>query len=182
MKTAEILAEVSRFPAKHCVLTGGEPMIARGIHDLAAELAARGFHITIETAGTMPPAGIICHLASISPKMPNSTPHPDEIGAEWIARHEKTRHRPGLLAEWTASYPFQLKFVVAREDDAREALEYVDKERPGLARDKIFLMPEGTTSEVLRQREEWLIGFCQDTGCRFGDRLHIRLFGNKRGT
>jgi 7-carboxy-7-deazaguanine synthase len=49
-------------------------MVARGIHSLAEQLRALGKHITIETAGTIPPAGIACDLASISPKLANSTP------------------------------------------------------------------------------------------------------------
>ena len=47
----EILAEVERHPAAHVVLTGGEPMIAKELPDLASRLRAGGKHITIETGG-----------------------------------------------------------------------------------------------------------------------------------
>ena len=67
MEVPEILEEVGKFPARHVVLTGGEPMIARDIHALAAGLREAGYHITIETAGTVAPAGIACDLASICP-------------------------------------------------------------------------------------------------------------------
>src|SRR5215475_11556483 len=50
-----LVAEVLRHPAAHVVLTGGEPMIAPELPDLAARLRAAGKHITIETAGTIPP-------------------------------------------------------------------------------------------------------------------------------
>ncbi|MCS7009272.1 MAG: 7-carboxy-7-deazaguanine synthase QueE, partial [Chthoniobacterales bacterium] len=56
----QIIDKVVSFPAHHCVLTGGEPMIAKNIHTLAAELHRLGKHITIETAGTIPPDGICC--------------------------------------------------------------------------------------------------------------------------
>ena len=56
MSIDQILAEVEKHPAAHVVLTGGEPMVARGIHELAARLRAVGKHITIETAGTIAPA------------------------------------------------------------------------------------------------------------------------------
>ena len=59
-------------------------MIAPGIHELAATLRKAGYHITIETAVTIPPAGIACDLASISPKLANSTPSPEEIYSVWI--------------------------------------------------------------------------------------------------
>ena len=58
MSLHEILLKVDSFPAQHCVLTGGEPMVADGIHALATALKERGKHITIETAATIPPKGI----------------------------------------------------------------------------------------------------------------------------
>src|ERR1051325_255208 len=38
---------------RHVVVTGGEPMIAKGIGELTRKLAEHGYHITIETAGTV---------------------------------------------------------------------------------------------------------------------------------
>ena len=68
MEVEEIIAEVTPYPAKHVVLTGGEPMIAPGIYELAFQLQERGYHITIETAATVPPKGIaMCVWLSISP-------------------------------------------------------------------------------------------------------------------
>src|SRR4051812_43256401 len=84
----QIVAEVERHPAAHVVLTGGEPMVAKDLPELARALRQSGWHITIETAGTVLPAGIACDLASISPKLSHSTPRPGEISQEWIARHE----------------------------------------------------------------------------------------------
>ena len=61
---AQILAEIERHPfARHVVLTGGEPMIAKEIRVLAAEIKKTGRHITIETAATVAPQGIACDLA-----------------------------------------------------------------------------------------------------------------------
>src|SRR6187397_86153 len=50
MSVAEILSAVEQWPGRHVVLTGGEPMVARGIRELAEALRARGMHITVETA------------------------------------------------------------------------------------------------------------------------------------
>lgn len=93
-----ILEEVQKHPARHCVLTGGEPMIARGIHELAAALRADGLHITIETAGTIPPSDIACDLASLSPKLSNSTPNATAIESSWVDRHEKRASSPASCA------------------------------------------------------------------------------------
>ena len=48
--------------------------------------------------------------------------------------------------------------------------------------EKILLMPEGITQEALRARQTWLVEVCKRTGWRYSPRLHIDLFGNKRGT
>ncbi|MBI2496915.1 MAG: 7-carboxy-7-deazaguanine synthase QueE, partial [Opitutae bacterium] len=50
LRVDEIIAEVRKNPARHVVLTGGEPMIAPGIRELAAELKQLGYHLTVETA------------------------------------------------------------------------------------------------------------------------------------
>src|SRR4051812_11724532 len=64
MTVPEIVGAVRVHPARHVVLTGGEPMIAKGVRELAAELKRLGYHITIETAATIAPDGIACDLAS----------------------------------------------------------------------------------------------------------------------
>jgi 7-carboxy-7-deazaguanine synthase len=164
------------------VLTGGEPMVAKGIHELAAALKDAGKHITIETAGTIAPDGIACDLASLSPKLTNSTPSVELAGAAWVERHEKNRVQPEILRQWIDSYPFQLKYVVSDEAQLAEIqglLLSLDKPVPVW---KTLLMPEGVTVETIEARKNWLIDACKLHGFRFCSRLHIDLFGNTRGT
>lgn len=182
MSVDRILEEVGKFPARHCVLTGGEPMIARGIHELAAALHARDRHITIETAGTVSPGGIACDLASISPKLANSTPVSGEAEEAWVARHESTRLQPEILREWVNSYPFQLKFVVSEPSDMAGIESVITSIGAPVPPEKILLMPEGTDDVALDARSSNLLAICREKGYRFCDRLHIRLFGNSRGT
>ena len=66
MSSEEILDEIRKYPTQNCVITGGEPMIAKGIHDLAAQIKAMDKHITIETAGTVSPDGIPCDRSAQS--------------------------------------------------------------------------------------------------------------------
>src|SRR5262249_44631393 len=68
-----IFEEVRSHPARHVVVTGGEPMIAPEIVALTQRLRDAGLHITIETAGTVF-RPVACDLMSISPKLANSTP------------------------------------------------------------------------------------------------------------
>src|SRR3569623_1543668 len=72
----EIVAEIERLKTaeiKHVVLTGGEPMLFAELIPLSQRLSTAGFHITVETAGTLD-LPVTCDLMSISPKLANSTP------------------------------------------------------------------------------------------------------------
>lgn len=178
----EILAEVARHPAGHVVLTGGEPMVAAGIHDLAGALRAAGKHITIETAGTVAPAGIACDLASLSPKLRNSTPTEEKAGKAWAERHERTRFQPEVLAAWVRDYDFQLKFVVSDPSDVAEIDLVIQQIGVQIPPWKIQLMPEGIDPVTLNSRRDWIVELCLKRGFRFCQRLHIELFGNTRGT
>lgn len=181
MSVGQILAEVSQHPAQHCVLTGGEPMVAKGIHDLAQELHAAGKSITIETAATVPPDGIACDLASLSPKLRNSAPD-HRLPDVWRQKHEKLRLQPDVICAWLDHCAFQLKFVVRSPRDLDEIqllLRAVDRKIPP---SKILLMPEGTSAEVLRLRIDDLVQMCKQHGYRFCHRLHVELFGHTRGT
>jgi 7-carboxy-7-deazaguanine synthase len=178
---AEIVAEVSRHPVQHVVLTGGEPMIAAELPALATALRAAGIHLTIETAATIAPNGIACDLASLSPKLRNSTPPPAQFGAAWTERHEAARWQPEVVAAWLRTYQFQLKFVVATETDVAEVESLLAQLPVRPPRHKVLLMPEGSTRETLAARTAWLVALCRDRGYRFAPRLHIEWFGNKRG-
>jgi len=177
----QIIAQVSTFPARHVVLTGGEPMIASGIHELATEIKGLGHHITIETAATVLPEGIPCDLASLSPKLANSAPD-DRLPASWREKHERLRWQPEVVRGWLTQYPYQLKFVVASAADVEEIEGLLCELAEPVPRAKILLMPEGTSLEVLHSRAIWLAELCKNRGYRYAPRLHIALYGNRRGT
>ncbi|EDY19716.1 Radical SAM domain protein [Chthoniobacter flavus Ellin428] len=182
MSIAEIFARVDAFPATHVVLTGGEPMVAKGIHELAQRFREAGKHITIETAGTIAPEGIACDLASLSPKLGNSTPLEGEIAEGWRERHEKARLQPEVLRAWIERHPFQLKFVVEQSSDVEEIEALLDRIGAPIPPHKVQLMPQGTDLQTIHGREESLIDLCKRRGYRYCHRLHIALFGNTRGT
>jgi 7-carboxy-7-deazaguanine synthase len=173
----DLLTEVRSFPAKHVVVTGGEPMIAPEISALTRALDAAGLHITIETAGTV--AGFVsCHLMSISPKLRNSTPW-DRDNGRFAAQHERLRYQPAVLRQLIENYDYQLKFVVVSPADVPE-IEEIQRELkadPG----RVMLMPEGINSETVRERGRWLVEICKEKGFRFSPRLHIDLWGDRRG-
>ncbi|MEO5959446.1 MAG: 7-carboxy-7-deazaguanine synthase QueE [Opitutaceae bacterium] len=178
----QIVAEIERHPfARHVVLTGGEPMIAKEIRTLAAALKESGRHITIETAATVAPAGIACDLASLSPKLLNSAPDPIEHTA-WRKKHEATRWQPEVVRAWIDAYPYQFKFVVAQAQDVDELEYMLAALKREIPRHKVLLMPEGTTLEATRACAPWLGELCKARGYRYAHRLHLELYGNRRGT
>ncbi|MCC5790448.1 MAG: 7-carboxy-7-deazaguanine synthase QueE [Opitutales bacterium] len=177
----EILTRIKAFPSKYVVLTGGEPMVARDLPELARRLSEEGYHVTIETAATLPPEGIPCDLASLSPKLSNSTPRQGEITPTWIRKHEDLRLQPEVIAAWLTKYPWQLKFVIQSPDDLAE-VEALLAELAIADPARVILMPEGTDPQTLHQRNQWLSGICKEKGFRLGPRLHVDLYGNTRGT
>jgi 7-carboxy-7-deazaguanine synthase len=168
-----IWAAVDAYPARYVVVTGGEPMMAREIVELTRGLRARGLHITVETAGTVF-AAVECDLMSISPKLANSTPE-----GEWAERHERLRIQAEVLRRLMADYNYQLKFVVARAEDIGEVRDLVRTLDADAG--KVMLMPEGIEAGVLRERGVWLAEVCKREGFRFSPRLHVELWGNRRG-
>lgn len=182
MTTDEIVSQVLAFPARHVVLTGGEPMTARDIHVLADSLRVHGRHITIETAGTLPPGNIACDLASISPKLANSTPSIGTISEAWVERHERTRLQPAIIRQWIERYEFQLKFVVEGPADLEEIRTLIATLGDDVPPWKILLMPQGIDLDVLASRDDFLLEACKTYGYRYCHRLHIQLFGNTKGT
>ena len=173
MGVTDIVAEVRRYPAAHVVVTGGEPMIQPEMVPLTERLRALGLHITIETAGTVFQP-VACDLMSISPKLSNSTP-----GGSFAEPHDRLRIQPTVLRELMARYEYQLKFVVENPEDIAEIralLEALDAPR-----ERVILMPEGTEHAQLAERSQWLAEICKEEGFRFSPRLHIDLWGSRRG-
>jgi 7-carboxy-7-deazaguanine synthase len=176
----EIIRQVAVHSARHVVLTGGEPTIMPDFAPLCAALKDANHHITVETAATVfTPAKI--DLASLSPKLANSTPHHRD-GGRFAAMHEKQRLNIEVSQQWIDSAPdFQLKFVVASLRDMDEIDAVLAKLKRWSPSD-VLLMPEGTDQPTLDSRAEWIAQTCKQTGFRFCPRLHIALYGNRRGT
>ena len=178
----EIVARVREYPARHVVLTGGEPMLARGIEDLAGMLKEAGYHITIETAGTIEPDGVACDLASLSPKLADSTPDAEQFGEGWSKRHEESRIQQEVLNAWAVAYSCQFKFVVSDSGDLEEIEKILEGVTPRPELGRVLLMPEGTNSAALQERSQIVAELCKETGYRFCPRLHIDLYGDTKGT
>lgn len=175
----QIVRRAKAYPARHVVLTGGEPMIMSDVVALCDALKAEGYHLTIETAATVYQP-VRLDLASLSPKLSNSTPTDREPG-RFARAHERHRLNIGVIQKFIDAAPdFQLKFVVSHEPDLEEidaVLGQLCRWRPA----DVLLMPEGTDAQTLSERGGWVAEACKQRGFRFCPRLHIALYGNRRG-
>jgi 7-carboxy-7-deazaguanine synthase len=75
---------------------------------------------------------------------------------------------------------YQLKFVIEEASDVEEVRDILAQLR-GVDPAKVLFMPQGTTHEELARRGAWLVEVCKQHGYRYCPRLHIELYGNRRG-
>ncbi len=179
LAVAEVAQRVAAYECRHVVLTGGEPMLFAELVPICEELKRLGLHLTIETAGTLY-LPVACDLMSISPKRANSTPAVEEAGG-WAQRHERCRHVPAVVRRLTSEYPYQLKFVIDTPGDCADVEDYL-REFPTIERERVLLMPQGTSADRLAAIGNWLQPYCAEHGLRYCPRKHIEWFGLARGT
>jgi len=157
---------------KNVMLTGGNPSIVKELPQICEVLSE--WHITLEDNGTIYRENLKVDLVSLSPKLSNSIPE---------GRHRETHIK--FIANWNAyekwitNYNYQLKFVIQNELDILEALRIINY--ISADKSKVYFMPEGRTREELAQRRVWLAENCISLGVNYTDRLHIIIYGDKRG-
>jgi organic radical activating enzyme len=163
-----ILEEAMAFPCRRVVLTGGEPLESPLFVPLLRALGSCGFAVEVETSGTLPPpAGVDRAIQwNVSLKLAGS-------GVE-EAKRISTEAVRGFL-----SHEAWWKFVVTDDADVAEVLRLA--ERFALPRGRILLQPEAVRREDLLDRSPWVIEACKRHGFRFSPRLHILLWGARRG-
>ncbi|MEM7665999.1 MAG: 7-carboxy-7-deazaguanine synthase QueE [Pseudomonadota bacterium] len=167
---AEVAERIAALGQKRLVITGGEPLMQGGaIADMLAHLP--DIEVEIETNGTTKaPAHVDIRVDqyNVSPKLAHSG---NEAELALI---------PERLDFYASDPRAFFKFVIAAPEDVQEVLELQRRHR--IKSNHIFLMPEGTTSEALRDKQIWLSDLCLQHGFRMSDRLHIHLYGDERGT
>lgn len=173
----DLAADVLGISCEHVVLTGGEPMLQSAIVPLSQALRDAGRFVTVETAGTVF-RPVAADLMSISPKLSNSAPR--EAG-RWQRRHERDRDRFDVIERLIESYHYQFKFVIDRPNDLDEVQAYLQR-HPGIRADRVWVMPQGISTEELSHRTEWLAPLARQLGFQLSPRRHIELFGHVRGT
>lgn len=170
LSEADAAAQILALGQQRLVITGGEPLLqGAALARMVALLP--GMSIEIETNGTVAPHPDIDRLVAqynVSPKL-------DHAGNSRI-----NALIPERLSVWSKKPKAYFKFVISAPEDLAQVLELRDAY--AIPAQRIFVMPEGTESEILRRRERWLAPLALKHGLRLSDRLHIHLYGDTRGT
>jgi len=161
------------------VITGGEPMIhAVQLADLVKRLRADRYQVTIETAGTIYNEEVRPTLWSLSPKLAHSAPDPEL----WPNEHRMHIARNKFRAPFAKFANTQYKFVVRAlclDEDLREIAQFVETHQ--IDTRKVMLMGEGMTTESAAAAMQPVFEACMRLGYRMCPRLHVLVYGNKRG-
>jgi organic radical activating enzyme len=187
-RTMEILPE-NKWQDAHLVITGGEPLLGwqRAYPDLLSHPDMLGLkEITFETNGTQkltpefkkylqewaqnPPFASREVTFSVSAKLSCS----GEERSEAI--------RPDVVCEYEEAGYTYLKFVVATEEDAEEAIETADIYRAEGFTGPVYLMPVGGVESVYALNNRRVAELAMKNGLRYSDRLQVPLFKNEWGT
>lgn len=148
------------------VVTGGEPLEHPEVGTLLNEALARWDRVEVETSGiAAPPLRNPRLHYNVSPKLPSATPR-------WS---ETWRHAKAWLDDPRATF----KIVVGDPPDLNDARRLLAEH--GIAPSRVMLMPEGMTEERLRERATELAEACKRHGFRLSPRLHVWLWGARRG-
>ncbi|MEX2015648.1 MAG: 7-carboxy-7-deazaguanine synthase QueE [Candidatus Hydrogenedentales bacterium] len=169
----EVAEEVAKYSCRHVVMTGGEPLVHQAdwvamMDVLRARDAA--YYFEVETNGTLLPRDDFdarMNQYNVSPKLSNAG----------VA--ELRRIKEGPLRYFATSNKAWFKFVVENESNLAEVDELVA--RFHIDPRRVYLMPQGTDVETLDARAAWLAEACMQRGYALSDRLHVRLYGAKRG-
>jgi len=163
-----LLREASAYPCRRVVVTGGEPLESPLFTTLTPALIDAGFAVEVETSGTLAPPVALDRAIQWNVSL--------KLAASGVA--DATRIRPAVIRDFLARESWW-KFVVTGTRDVSEVLSLA--ERFALPKSRILLQPEAIRREELIERGPWVAEMCTRHGFRFSPRLHIMLWGPRRG-
>jgi 7-carboxy-7-deazaguanine synthase len=173
---------------EHLVITGGEPLLGwqRAYPELLGHPKMDKLkEITFETNGTQPLSkefrqylldwtsnsrGYSALTFSVSPKLSCS------------GEKREDAIKPEIIRDYQSVGYTYLKFVVATEEDANEALEVTELYRQAGFTGPVYLMPVGGVESVYAMNNRRVAELALKHGVRYSDRMHLPLWGNSWGT
>lgn len=169
----EAVDQVTGYNCRRLVISGGEPLLQKKmIVPFLEELRLRDpdHWVEIETNGTIVPGEELSALVdqfNVSPKLANSNNTPEK------------REKPRALEAFAAMPNADFKFVVQGDEDMDEVLGLMA--RYEIPPERTYLMPEGRTREEVETRQRQLVEVCKANNINLTTRLHVLIWGAKRG-
>ena len=195
MLTSDAIAEaiVDTLPYKewqdeHLVITGGEPLLGwqRAYPDLLDHPKMAGLkEITFETNGTQQLTPEFKHYLMVWKGLPKQGREITfSVSAKLSCSGESREDAilPEVVCEYEEYGYTYLKFVVATEEDAKEAIETLDIYRAAGFTGPCYLMPVGGVESVYTLNNRRVAELAMKNGLRYSDRLQLPLFSNAWGT
>jgi organic radical activating enzyme len=174
----------------HLVITGGEPLLGwqRAYPDLLDHEKMQGLkEITFETNGTQQLTEEFKRYLMRWQTDANALVARDvtfSVSAKLSCSGESRAEaiRPDIVCKYQEVGFTYLKFVIATEDDAYEAIEVSDIYRLAGFQGPIYFMPVGGVESVYTLNNRRVADFAMKAGFRYSDRLQVPLFKNEWGT
>ncbi len=166
LEAADIAARILSHGCRNLVITGGEPLLQQQELATLLSLLPGEMFVEVESNGTLLPSPALSARVNqwnISPKLE----HSGNEAARALC--------PGVLAGFAAMPHAWFKFVVQSAADW-EAIAAL-----GLPRERLILMPCATTRAGLDAARPATAELCLRHGVRFGDRLHLVLWDDRKG-
>jgi len=169
MVTDEVFNQVLALGnTKAVVISGGEPLLQqKALVELLARFKALSYWVEIETNGTIVPSDEVLRLVdqfNCSPKLSNSG-------------NDASKAVKAVALSKLVAIGSTFKFVYTDSKDGEEICQLVKR----FDMKNVYVMPEGRTLVELKAKEETVKTFCALHRFIYGPRLHIELFGTKRG-
>ena len=171
LPAGEILEYCRERPGAQVIVTGGEPLENPVLEPLLEILKEEGLRVEIETSGYIEPtAGLLALVDqwNVSPKLKSAGIADDKQpeSLDWLRR---------------AKEPY-LKFVLHKVEEISEVEEilssYALADWPS---ERVIISPGGKKYEDMAPRLLPLAEAALEKGWRFTPRLHVILWGDKRG-
>jgi 7-carboxy-7-deazaguanine synthase len=173
---------------EHLVITGGEPLLGwqRAYPDLLNHEKMKSLkEITFETNGTQELTKEFKeYLKDWGIEKRGWTSLTFSVSAKLSCSGESREEaiRPDVVCEYEEVGYTYLKFVIASEDDAKEAIDTLRLYRQAGFKGPCYLMPVGGVESVYAMNNRAVADFAMKHGLRYSDRLQVPLFKNAWNT
>ncbi|WP_371792376.1 7-carboxy-7-deazaguanine synthase QueE [Streptomyces sp. NBC_01471] len=169
MPWPEVLEKLQNFRVPMIVVSGGEPLNQqKRLIPLVRALRETGKRVEIESNGTVLPSPELIDAGvhfNVSPKLSHS------------GDSEKRRLVPGALKAFVSAPDVDFKFVCRDHADLDEVSAVVEK----YGMSSVWIMPEGRNSDDVQRHLSALGDEVVIRGWNLTTRLHVAVWGEKRG-